>query len=131
MVTTMLVITLHTLFIYILNNATMRPRFLYAEQLQCKMNDNDNSYVVMGSEPLSIVSSLYYVGGNKFELHRTWFEVWKLLEVWTNLESLRSRKSWSSWDTQECWWVLKASAFDVLRHFRLRLFEQHRWHGKL
>lgn len=129
--TTMLVITLHTLFIYILNNATMRPRFLYAEQLQCKMNDNDNSYVVMGSEPLSIVSSLYYVGGNKFELHRTWFEVWKLLEVWTNLESLRSRKSWSSWDTQECWWVLKASAFDVLRHFRLRLFEQHRWHGKL
>lgn len=131
MVTTMLVITLHTLFIYILNYATMRPRFLYAEQLQCKMNDNDNSYVVMGSEPLSIVSSLYYVGGNKFELHRTWFEVWKLLEVWTNLESLRSRKSWSSWDTQECWWVLKASAFDVLRDFRLRLFEQHRWHGKL
>lgn len=129
--TTMLVITLHTLSIYILNYATMRPRFLYAEQLQCKMNDNDNSYVVMGSEPLSIVSSLYYVGGNKFELHRTWFEVWKLLEVWTNLESLRSRKSWSSWDTQECWWVLKASAFDVLRHFRLRLFEQHRWHGKL
>lgn len=128
--TTMLVITLHTLSIYILNYATMRPRFLYAEQLQCKMNDNDNSYVVMGSEPLSIVSSLYYVGGNKFELHRTWFEVWKLLEVWTNLESLRSRKSWSSWDTQECWWVLKASAFDVLRHFRLRLL-QHRWHGKL
>lgn len=49
----------------------MRPRFLYAKQLQSKMNDNDNSYVVMGSEPLSIVSSLYYVGGNKFELHRT------------------------------------------------------------
>lgn len=129
--TTILDITLHTLSIYILNYATLRPRFLYAKQLQSKMNDNDNSYVVMGSEPLSIVSSLYRVGGNKFELHRTWFEVWKLLEVLTNLESLKSRKSWSFWDLQECRWVLKASAFDILRAFRLRLFEQHRWHGKL